>query len=102
MVENQSNPASQQSRGPSTQLQIDTRSAYADSIGREGIARAEVDAMAADLQRAHELMTQRRRGGLDAEYACLNLHETSTESIAAIEAEAERLSKFSDTIVIGI
>lgn len=83
-------------------LSIDARSAYADAIGGEGVARADVDALSAGLARAHALMTERRRGGLEAEYACLNLHDAMQESLPAIESEAERLRAFTDVIVIGI
>jgi glucose-6-phosphate isomerase len=102
MAHNQNSSASPTLSDVQTLLQIETQFAYAEAVGGEGVTRAEIDALAPELERARTLMTERRRGGLDAEYACLNLHEVGEDSIAAIEFEAERLRAFSDIIVIGI
>lgn len=83
-------------------LQLDTRLAYGDAVGPEGVAREDVEGLADELERVHTLMTERRRGGLDAEYASLNLHEQSEAALAAIESEAQRLRGFADLLVIGI
>src|SRR5204863_9683407 len=83
-------------------LLIETRSAYDDAIGKEGVARTDVEALAPELERVHARVMERRRGGLNADYACLNLHEMDGAAIADIESEAARLRAFSDLIVIGI
>jgi glucose-6-phosphate isomerase len=83
-------------------LRFDTRFLYADAVGTEGVASADLQSLRPELQRVHALTGRRRDGGIDAEYACLNLHEAIEPSIPAIEAEAERLRRFNDLLVIGI
>lgn len=83
-------------------LRIDTQLAYADAVGAEGVARSDMEALSAELQRAHEQLTERCRGGIDAVYASLNLHDAMTSSVEAIAAEAQRLRAFTDLLVIGI
>lgn len=99
MLHNQNRSASAPVR---TLLQLDTRLAYTDAVGAEGIDPTDVERLTGELERAHALMAERRRGGLDAEYASLNLHEQSDPALAAIETEAQRLRAFTDLIVIGI
>lgn len=83
-------------------LRIDTSAMYTGAVGAGGLPRAELDGLAGELARVHELVTRRRQGGLDAEYASLNLHEELPKSLTAIEAEAARLRAFADVVVIGI
>src|ERR1051325_4689624 len=83
-------------------LLIETRSAYEDAIGKEGVARSDFETLAPELERVQARVTERRRGGLDADYACLNLHEMDGAAIADIESQATRLRQFADLIVIGI
>ncbi len=82
-------------------LRIDTANAYIPNVA-EGIERDDVQQIAAELTRAHETLVARQRGGLDAEYACLGLHDTMPESLPEIDTEAQRLRTFKDIIVIGI
>lgn len=82
-------------------LRVDTTNAYAPTVG-EGVARGDVESCAAELKRVHETTAARQRGGFDADYACLGLHDTMPDSLAAIDAEAQRLRGFDDIIVIGI
>lgn len=101
-AEPKDDPATQASTPDrSAALRIDTTQIYADA-GVAGIARTELQAIGDDLRRAHRLMTERRRGGLDAEYACLNLHETMSAMLPDIEGEASTLRRFDDLIVLGI
>lgn len=79
-------------------LRIDTDFAYTADL-----ARADLDGCSPRLQAVHRTLTEKQRGGLDAEYACLNLHDGMTgEAIAAIEAEAQALRAYRDILVIGI
>lgn len=87
---------------PAKALRIDTSKMYLEAIGDAGVPRTDVDALASELARVHRLMQERRAGGLDAEYASLNLHDEMSASLPAIEAEATRLRAFADVVVIGI
>lgn len=83
-------------------LRLDTRCLYADVVGNEGITKADLNALLPETQRVHSLVNERRRGGLEAEYASLNLHDGMEPMLAAIEAEAERIRGFNDVLIIGI
>jgi glucose-6-phosphate isomerase len=83
-------------------LRLDTRFLYADAVGAEGVTSSEIQTLLPELQRVHALATERARGGLEAEYASLNLHSGMEPSITSIESEAERLRRFNDLLVIGI
>jgi glucose-6-phosphate isomerase len=100
MAQNQNNFVSPSNT--ELQLHLDTRLAYAEAVGPEGVLRDDVDALSSELQRAHALVLEKSRGGLQAEYACLTLHDAMQDSVAAIETEAQRLRAFTDVIVIGI
>lgn len=82
-------------------LRIDTSTMYADRVDT-GLPRDELNDLASELARAHRLVQTRRTGGLDAEYASLNLHEAMHSSLDAIATEAGRLRAFDDLVVIGI
>lgn len=96
----------QKNKGPAPlsakALRIDTSKMYLEAIGDAGVPRADVDALASELARVHNLVRERRAGGLDAEYASLNLHHEMPAFLPAIDAEAERLRAFADVVVIGI
>lgn len=83
-------------------IALDTRHLYAESVGDQGIARNALAQLAPRLQTVHAQTIERMRGGFDAPYACLNLHETMPRECAAIETEAAKLRAFRDVIVIGI
>lgn len=102
MVHNQNKRAPTFPSSAEELARFDTGFLYADAVGADGISPAELNKLAPDLQRVHEVVLERRRGGLDAEYACLNLHEAMDDALPAIEAEAQRLRAFSDVLVIGI
>ena len=75
-------------------LHIDTACLYRDSIGTEGVDRSEIESLAPELHRIHQTLTKKSAGGLDAEFACLSLHNTMPESLPPIEAAAEQLRRF--------
>lgn len=83
-------------------LHIDTTRLYRDSIGAEGVDRGEIEALAPELRRIHQALAAKSAGGLDAEFACLTLHDTMPGSLAEIETAAEQLRRFEDIAVIGI
>ena len=83
-------------------LQIDTARLYRDGVGAEGIDRTEVEALAPELRRVHQAVIDKSAGGLGAEFACLNLHDSMPESLPQIEAAAEQMRHFEDVAVIGI
>ncbi|MDH3309946.1 MAG: hypothetical protein OEM95_04610 [Gammaproteobacteria bacterium] len=85
-----------------SRLHIDTSRLYRDSVGTEGVERSEIDALLPELRSVHQTITNGSAGGLEAEYACLTLHDTMPESLAPIEAMAEQLGRFENIAVIGI
>lgn len=85
----------------SVPVRIDTANMYADA-GVDGVARADLAALAAELARAHRTLTGHSRGGLEAEFACLTLHETMPGELPAIEQAAAELRAYRDVVVVGI
>lgn len=83
-------------------ITLDTQNLYANAVGDNGLARSDISQLATPLRTIHEQVTQRMRGGFDAPYACLNLHETMPDECTAIESQAATLRGFADVIVIGI
>jgi glucose-6-phosphate isomerase len=83
-------------------LHIDTARLYQKGVGAEGIRPPELDALMPELKRIHRELTKKSEGGLDAEFACLNLHTGMPESVPLIEAMAEPVRRFEDVAVIGI
>ncbi len=83
-------------------LQIDTARLYRDGVGAEGVTTNELDELAPELRRIHQTVLEKSRGGIDAEFASLNLHAVMPDSLASIEAMAAQLRRFEDVIVIGI
>lgn len=102
MAQEHNSSAHARSAPAASLLQLDTRLAYADAVGDQGLASADMKSFASELERAHAVVAERRRGGLNAEYACLNLHEAMDDAVPQIEAEAQRLRAFTDILVIGI
>lgn len=82
-------------------LNVDFTNMYADA-GGAGVTRADMAALADRLTQVHALVTERRAGGMGAEYACLNLHAHMFDELPAIAAAAERLQRFDDLVIIGI
>ena len=83
-------------------LQIDSARLYRDGVGAEGITTAEMEELAPELRRIHQIVVAQSRGGEDAEFASLNLHAIMTDSLASIETMATQIRRFKDVIVIGI
>ncbi|MBI3778487.1 MAG: hypothetical protein HY274_06200, partial [Gammaproteobacteria bacterium] len=83
-------------------MQIDTARLYRNDIGAEGIAATELDELAPELRRVHQTVVAKSRGGIDAEFASLNLHVVMPDSLASIEAMAAQIRRFEDVAVIGI
>lgn len=86
----------------SDRLIIDTAGFYRDVVGADGIDRSELDKVSKDLKNAHQVLVRRSAGGLQAEYACLNLHDHLQTSLSDIEAAAVLLRQFKDIAVVGI
>lgn len=83
-------------------LRLDTAALYRDGVGSEGVDRGDLEHLAPELRRAHQAVAAGSVGGLDAEYACLTLHDSMPASLPAIEAAAEQLRRFENIAVIGI
>jgi len=83
-------------------LRIKTTNLYAEAIGPEGITQSEMADLAPELKRVHQVLTEKTKGGLDAEFACLNLHTGMLELLPQIEDMAARIRCFHEVAVIGI
>ena len=99
---NRRNNSSPQNTSSQKLLQIDSARLYRDGVGAEGITTAEMEALAPELRRVHQIVVAQSRGGIDAEFASLNLHAVMPDSLASIEAMAAQIRQFEDVIVIGI
>jgi len=84
-----------------TPLRIDSAHLYQTS-GVDGVDQADLNAIAERLEDVHRSVTERSRGGLDAEFACLNLHDSMPASLPHIQDAATAIRKFQDVLVIGI
>ena len=56
----------------------------------EGVSAAEFSGLQPELARAHGVVRDKTRAGLDAEFACLNLPELMTTQLAGIEQGGNR------------
>src|SRR3989344_4018322 len=83
-------------------LRLDTALLYRDGVGAEGIDPEDLERLAPELRRAHQALVAGSADGLEAEYACLTLHDSMPGSLPAIEAAAEQLRRFENIAVIGI
>ena len=83
-------------------LQVDTARLYRNGVGSEGIDAHELETLAPELARIHRTVIENTRDGLDAEFACLNLHSGMSGSPPAIESMAQSLRRFPEVAVIGI
>ncbi|MBI5783064.1 MAG: hypothetical protein HZA69_04920, partial [Gammaproteobacteria bacterium] len=83
-------------------LHIDTARLYRDGVGAEGVDKTELEALAPELRRIHQTVVDKSAGGLNAEFACLALHDNMPGSLSQIDVAAEQLRRFEDIVVIGI
>jgi glucose-6-phosphate isomerase len=83
-------------------IDIQTGNLYAEHVGAEGVTRDELASLAAECANAHRQLAERSRGGLDADYACLNLAQEMPGSLTEIRAVIDTLRGFQDVVVIGI
>jgi glucose-6-phosphate isomerase len=96
------NNSSPQNSSSQKLLHIDCARLYRDGVGAEGITTAEMEELAPELRRIHQIVVAQSRGGENAEFASLNLHAIMTDTLAPIEAMAAQIRRFEDVIVIGI
>ncbi|MHB8535165.1 MAG: hypothetical protein ACYDBW_06955 [Sulfuricaulis sp.] len=87
---------------PEKLLHIDTARLYQKGVGAEGIAPSMLDALTPELKRIHRELANKSTGGLEAEFACLNLHTAMPAAFAQIESMAHAIREFEDVAVIGI
>lgn len=83
-------------------LHIDTQHLYQAGVGEEGITTAEMNALASELRQVHQSLVKKSAAGLDAEYACLNLHTGMQSLLPSIQSMAENIRHFHDVAIIGI
>lgn len=86
--------------GPS--LIVDTGNFYQQGVGAEGIRPEELDAKADWIERTHQQLRTRSSGGLDAEFACLDLAHSMPAMLPEIRRMAETLRRYRDVAVVGI
>jgi len=83
-------------------IQIDTTNMYSDVVGNEGVSQSDLQKVNQSCASVHDELTRKILGGLEAEFACLNLHELMQNSLADIHAAATEFQRYSDVIVVGI
>ena len=84
------------------QLVIDAGNFYEQGVGRGGIRRHELEARNDWIESAHQKLQNGSNGGLDAEFACLDLARTMPAMLAEILHMADALRGFRDVAVVGI
>ncbi len=88
--------------GGNRPLRVETANMYAERVAAEGLSPAELAAIEADAHRVYESVAERARGGLDAEFACLNLHGAMPAFLPDIEEAAAEVRRFAHVLVLGI
>lgn len=83
-------------------LSIDTRNMRQEYVGAQGVAAEDITRIAGELAGAHRALSSKSEGGLEAEFACLNLAHEMLGSLDAIEQAAQELRQFHDIVLIGI
>lgn len=81
-------------------LEIDTANMYRERVGADGVKRQDLASL--DLRRVHEQVARDSEGGLQARFASINLHKLMRSLLGDIEAMAEDIARYADTVVIGI
>lgn len=99
---NHRNNTSQQNTSTPKLLHIDCERLYRAGVGAEGITTTEMEELAPELRRTHQMVVSRLRGGADAEFASLNLHDIMPDALISIEAMAAQIRRSDDVVVIGI
>ncbi|HLE94254.1 MAG TPA: hypothetical protein VI543_06680 [Sulfuricaulis sp.] len=87
---------------PHKLIEIDTANLYRTQVGAEGIANEDLATLKTELERVHQSLTVKSSSGLDAEFACLNLHDHMSASLPDIVSMAEAIRRFEEVAVIGI
>ena len=83
-------------------LIIDTGNFYQESVGAEGISRETLTAQADRIERVRRQVHEGSAGGLDAEFACLNLAQTMPAMLPEIKQMAATLRAYRDVVLVGI
>lgn len=83
-------------------LELQTANMYSARLGDQGVSPEDLAGLEAELKRVHQAVHAGSRGGMQAEFACLNLHALMPEQLSAIDEAALALQRFSDVIIIGI
>jgi len=86
----------------SRQLVIDTGNFYQQGVGREGIRHEELAAERSRIERVHQQLRNGSAGGLNAEFACLDLAHTMPAMLAGIRQMAVDLRAYRDVVLVGI
>ncbi len=87
---------------PGNSLGIDVRNMFRENVGAEGLDHDDLLLLAPHLRRAHDELVAKSVGGLDAEFACLNLATEMAEALPQIKAAAAELKCYQDILLIGI
>lgn len=83
-------------------IEIDTGNFRAEQVGDQGVRRTELEALAPELARIHRQVQDGSRGGLDAEFACLNLAGEMPRRLDEIREITGALRAFRDVVLVGI
>lgn len=83
-------------------INIETENLYADIVGREGVSRQELATLETACREAHRKVEAGSAGGLEAEYACLDLPQTMRALLPGVHAMVAEINRHTDIVVIGI
>ena len=83
-------------------LIIDTSNFYQESVGPEGISRAELAAQADRIAQVHLRTQEGSAAGLSSEFACLNLAQSMPALLPEIQQMATALREYRDVVLVGI
>ena len=75
---------------------------HQEHVGAQGVAAGDIAGIAGELADAHRELLAKSQGGLEAEFACLNLAHEMPGSLGAIQQAADELRHFRDIVLIGI
>lgn len=83
-------------------LVINTANFYTNGVGREGIDHTELAVQNRQIEQTHRQVQNGSKGGLEAEFAALNLANEMPALLPPILTMASELRQHKDVLVIGI
>ena len=83
-------------------ISINTDNCYEEVLNAPGITASDITEIQSRLEDVHKTVVEKTRGGLDAEFASLNLPTAMQTEVQAIQDMANEIRRYRNIIVIGI